>query len=72
MVGIEVVRDRQTRQPAKQEREEIIRKAFEKGLLTLPCGTSTIRLSPPLICSDSDADKAVAILDAAFSEVRPR
>ena len=71
MVGIEVVRDRQTRQPAKQEREEVIRRAFERGLLTLPCGTSTIRLSPPLICSDSDADKAVAILDAAFSEVRP-
>jgi 4-aminobutyrate aminotransferase len=71
MVGIEMVRDRQTRQPAKQEREEVIRKAFERGLLTLPCGTSTIRLSPPLICSDSDADKAVAILDAAFSEVRP-
>ena len=70
MIGIEVVRDRATREPAKAEREEIILRAFEKGLLTLPCGISTIRLSPPLICSDDDADKAVAILDAVFSEVR--
>jgi 4-aminobutyrate aminotransferase len=71
MVGVEVVRDRDSREPAKDVREEIILKAFEKGLLTLPCGASTIRLSPPLICSDADADKAVEILDAAFSEVRP-
>jgi 4-aminobutyrate aminotransferase len=69
MVGIEVVRDRDSRTPAKKERQEIIRRAFEKGLLTLPCGTSTIRLSPPLVCSEADVDKAVGILDAAFSEV---
>ena len=46
-----------------------VRGAFEKGLLTLPCGKSTIRLSPPLICTDSDADKAVAILDEVLTEV---
>jgi 4-aminobutyrate aminotransferase-like enzyme len=38
-------------------------------LLTLPCGKSTIRLSPPLICSDSDADKAVSILDEVLGEI---
>ena len=45
----------------------MIEKAFERGLLTLPCGASTIRLSPPLIAREPDVDKAVAILDAAFA-----
>jgi 4-aminobutyrate aminotransferase len=71
MVGIEVVKDPASREPAPVERGEVIEKAFERGLLTLPCGASTIRLSPPLIASQSDVDKAVAILDAAFAAVRP-
>jgi 4-aminobutyrate aminotransferase len=69
MVGIEVVKDPGTREPAPRERDAVIEKAFELGLLTLPCGASTIRLSPPLIIREADADKAAAILDAAFSTV---
>jgi len=69
MVGVEVVRDRASRAPAPAERHEMIVKAFERGLLMLPCGASTIRLSPPLVATDADVDKAVGILDAVFSEV---
>ena len=69
MVGVEIVRDRDTREPASAQRERIVRRAFERGLLTLPCGKSTIRLSPPLICTDSDADKAVSILDEVLTEL---
>jgi 4-aminobutyrate aminotransferase len=69
MIGIEIVRDRDTREPAAKQREQIVRRSFEKGLLTLPCGKSTIRLSPPLVCTDSDADKAVAILDEVLTEI---
>jgi 4-aminobutyrate aminotransferase len=68
MIGVEIVRDRDTREPAPVERERIVRRAFERGLLTLPCGKSTIRLSPPLVCTDSDADKAVSILDEVLTE----
>ena len=64
MVGIEVVgRDGE---PDPKTRNHVIEKAFEQGLLTLPCGSSTIRLSPPLIAGRSDVDKAVAILDRSF------
>ena len=42
---------------------------FERGLLILPCGASTLRLSPPLVCTDRDADMAVSILDAACTAV---
>jgi 4-aminobutyrate aminotransferase len=69
MIGIEIVSDRATRAPARPQQERIIRRAFERGLLTLPCGQSTIRLTPPLICSDSDVDKAVSILDEVFTEI---
>jgi len=69
MVGVEIVRDPATRAPAPKERHEIIVGAFEKGLLTLPCGASTIRLSPPLIATQADTDKAVAILDASLAAV---
>ena len=68
MIGLEIVRSRETREAAPAERDAIIRRAFERGLLSLPCGKSTIRLSPPLICSDSDADKAVSILDEVLTE----
>ncbi len=69
MVGVEIVKDRASRAPAPAERQRIVQRAFERGLLTLPCGKSTIRLSPPLICTDSDADKAVSILDQVLGEV---
>ncbi len=67
MVGVEVVRDPATREPAPDLRNEVIERAFERGLLTLPCGASTIRLSPPLVVREADVDKAVPILDAAFA-----
>jgi 4-aminobutyrate aminotransferase len=69
MIGIEIVKSRDSREPAPEQRGRIVRRAFERGLLTLPCGKSTIRLSPPLICGDSDVDKAVSILDEVLTEV---
>ncbi|TFG94890.1 MAG: aminotransferase class III-fold pyridoxal phosphate-dependent enzyme, partial [Myxococcales bacterium] len=69
MIGLEIVKDRESREPAPAQREHIVRRAFERGLLTLPCGKSTIRLSPPLICTDSDADKALSILDEVLTEI---
>jgi 4-aminobutyrate aminotransferase len=69
MVGLEIVRDQATRAPAPKERHEIIVKAFERGLLMLPCGSSTIRLTPPLVCREPDVDKAIAILDQVLATV---
>lgn len=69
MVGVEIVSDPASRAPAPEKRHAIIVRAFERGLLTLPCGASTIRLSPPLVASRADADKAVAILDASIAAI---
>ena len=67
MIGVEIVRDRATRTPAPERREKILEEAFRRGLLLLGCGKSTIRLAPPLVIDDRDADIAVGILDEAIA-----
>jgi 4-aminobutyrate aminotransferase len=48
-------------------RERIVDLAFERGLLTLGCGRSTIRISPPLSISRSEIDEGLKILEEAIS-----
>jgi 4-aminobutyrate aminotransferase len=48
MIGIEFVQDRASHEPAEKLRDLVVDRAFELGLLTLGCGSSTIRVSPPL------------------------
>ena len=67
MIGMELVTNRKTRQPASREVEEIVNDAFEKGLLLLPCGESVIRFAPPLIIDRNFVDKSVDIFSEALS-----
>jgi 4-aminobutyrate aminotransferase len=69
MVGIEFVRDRQTKERATTERDRIVDKMFAKGVLVLGAGRNTIRLSPPLVLTKSQADACLQALDAAVGEV---
>jgi 4-aminobutyrate aminotransferase len=69
MVGLEFVRDRQTKERATTERDRIVRACFERGLLVLGAGRNTIRISPPLVLTTDQADVALAILDQAISHV---
>ena len=48
MIGVEFVKDRQTKEPAEKLRDQIVDAAFRRGLLLLGCGKSTIRIAPPL------------------------
>jgi 4-aminobutyrate aminotransferase len=63
MIGVELVRDRATKEPANTERDEIVQDCFRQGLLMLGCGVSTLRFCPPLVVTKEHCDKAVAILD---------
>jgi 4-aminobutyrate aminotransferase len=72
MIGIECVRDRDTKEMAVEERNAIIQRCFKKGLLLLGCGQNVVRLVPPLIITKRDADVAVEILDAVLSDVEHR
>ncbi|MEW6325948.1 MAG: aminotransferase class III-fold pyridoxal phosphate-dependent enzyme, partial [Nitrospirota bacterium] len=72
MIGLELVRDRQTKEPAVEERNRVIQACFERGLLVLGCGKSVLRLAPPLIITRQQADRAVALLDEALTEEERR
>jgi len=71
MIGIEIVRDPETKEKAIEERNRIIETCFEKGLLLLGCGENVIRLSPPLIITQREADLALAILEEVLKKVEP-
>ena len=72
MIGIEIVRDPQTREKGVEERNKIVQRCFEKGLLILGCGENVIRLSPPLIITQRDADLALSILEDVLRDVGHR
>ncbi|HJX22991.1 MAG TPA: acetyl ornithine aminotransferase family protein [Candidatus Bathyarchaeia archaeon] len=69
MIGIELVKDRRTKEPATHARDKIVLKAFESGLVVLPAGESTIRLSPPLIIAREDIDTGLRILGKTLEGV---
>ena len=66
MIGIELVRDRTTKERATAERDRVVRECFTRGLLVLGAGQNAIRLSPPLVITKEQADIALGILDQAL------
>jgi 4-aminobutyrate aminotransferase len=68
MIGVEFVLDQKTKEPAHDLSEDIALRAFRKGLLLLPCGASTIRLSPALNIPKPLVDEALAIFEQAITE----
>jgi 4-aminobutyrate aminotransferase len=69
MIGIELVKDRQTKEKAIDERSKVIQACFEKGLLILGAGENVIRFSPPLIITQREADTALAIFEEVLKKV---
>ncbi len=63
MIGIEIVKDQQSRNPAGPMRDKIVELAFERGLLILGCGETSVRLCPPLIVNLQEVDIALDILE---------
>jgi 4-aminobutyrate aminotransferase len=69
MIGVELVLDKETREPATALRNRIETLCFEKGLLILGCGETSIRLCPPLIVNHEEATVALDILEEALAQV---
>jgi 4-aminobutyrate aminotransferase len=69
MLGLELVRDRTTKERAVEERDAVVTAAFNRGLLLLGAGRNAIRLSPPLVLTREQAETAVGILDEAIRDV---
>jgi 4-aminobutyrate aminotransferase len=70
MIGIELVKDRQTKERAIKERDRLVDECFKRGLLVLGAGRNALRLSPPLVLTRDEADTAVRIIDESLAVVR--
>ncbi|MGI8883340.1 MAG: aminotransferase class III-fold pyridoxal phosphate-dependent enzyme, partial [Pyrinomonadaceae bacterium] len=68
MLGVEFIEDVNSNKPAPELRDKIEMACFNRGLIILGCGTSTIRWSPPLILTQENADVALEIFDAAIAD----
>jgi 4-aminobutyrate aminotransferase len=66
MIGIELVQDQVTRERTPDLRNRIVQLAFERGVLLLGAGPSALRLSPPLVLTQNQADFAIETLEACF------
>ena len=69
MIGVEIVRDQKTKERAHEFRETIVDRAFEKGVLFLGAGENTIRVAPPLMIDEEQADFAARTLEECIREV---
>ena len=65
MIGVDFVKDQETREPAGAFRDRVSDLAFERGTITLGCGESTIRVSPPLNISKAEIDEGLRAFDEA-------
>ena len=68
MIGVEFVKDFEKREPATGLRDKIVDLCFERGLLTLGCGRSVIRISPPLSITREEIEEGLGIFEDALTK----
>ncbi|MGA6924946.1 MAG: 4-aminobutyrate--2-oxoglutarate transaminase [Desulfosarcina sp.] len=71
MLAMELVEDRASKQPAADKAKALIGRCFEKGLVLLSCGnfSNVIRTLMPLVITDEQLDKGLAILEESLEEI---
>ena len=67
MIGVEFVKDKATKEPAKEISDRVVDLAFERGLLMLACGKSTIRIAPPLSIKKAEIDEGLGMFEEAIT-----
>jgi 4-aminobutyrate aminotransferase len=66
MIGVELVKDKDSKAPVGDFRDRVVELAFAKGLLFLGAGESAIRIAPPLVVTKEQADIAVDVLEESI------
>ena len=69
MIGLEIVKDLDTKEPGKKEAREIILRSWRRGVTVLTCGVSTVRIVPPLIITRDLIDTGLEIIEASIKDV---
>ena len=71
MVAMELVKDRETKEPAEEETKLVIKKCYENGLILLKAGTynNIVRTLVPLVITDDQLEEGLSILEKAIQEI---
>jgi len=69
MIGVELVRDRKTKERAADERNAVVQAMFRRGVLILGAGRNAVRFAPPLVLTKTQADDVLQVFDASLTEV---
>jgi len=71
MRAIEMVRSKETLQPADKETQQVVKYCYEHGVITISAGTygNVIRLLMPLVISNEQFDEAMSVLESALQSV---
>mgnify|MGYP001130257415 CR=1 FL=1 len=69
MIGVEFIKDHKTKERDIELRDALFQRTFEKGLLMIPCGTNSIRMTPPLNIPRNLVDDGLAIFEEALTEL---
>jgi len=69
MIGVDIVKDKTTKEYGAAERDLIVEKAFEHGVLFLGCGRARSALCPPLVVTKEEADVALDVLEDCIKQV---
>ncbi|HEX4243122.1 MAG TPA: acetyl ornithine aminotransferase family protein [Steroidobacteraceae bacterium] len=69
MIGMELVKDRAGKEPARKLCDALVTRAYHNGLILLACGQSTLRFMPPLMINERDVDEAMTLLERSLTEV---
>jgi 4-aminobutyrate aminotransferase len=69
MIGIELVKDRNSKEAHPDALHHVENECFKRGLITLGCGVSTVRLSPPLVIDREQCNFALQTLDEVLDSV---
>ena len=72
MIGIELVKDPQTKERAAEERNALVQAMFRRGVLVLGAGKNAIRLAPPLVLTIDQASEVLRVFDESLAEVGRR
>ena len=74
MLGVELVRDRASKEPAKQETADVLEATREMGLLTGKGGIdgNVLRVQPPMCITKADVEFAMDVFDRALTQVARR
>ena len=69
MIGVDIVKDPNTKEYATELRDRIVQHAFERGILFLGAGPSAVRISPPLVVTKDEAEAAIDALEESIELV---